>query len=226
MVFGIPGTEAIGGINVTGMIQSIGQIAGMIFLFLIVGGVWWFVYWKKKNKKLFNKKIFWFEEVHGEMIPIGDDWAAEIKIPGTNLNVFYIKAKDMYMPRPVIKMGKDAYWMAIRKNREIVNFKMKNINEEMKEANLDYDHTDQRYALTNLLAIIKRNYRDKSNPWWREYKDVITTVILIFVLTLSFFFLFSKVGGLIDKVGALIDHADKLVQAASRISPGSGVVAQ
>ena len=50
---------------------------------------------------------------------------------------------------------------------------MKNINEETKEAGLEYDHTDMRYALTNLLALIKRNYRDKSQPWWREYKDVI-----------------------------------------------------
>lgn len=226
MVFGIPGTEGLlGNVNISDTIAKIGQLAGMVILFGIMAGVWGLWYWRRKNKKLYNKRIFWFEEIHGDMVPIGEDWGAELKIPGTNLTVFYIKTKDMYLPRPVKKMGKDAYWFAIRNNREIVNFAMKNINDEMKEANLDYDHTDQRYALTNLLAIIKRNYRDKATPWWREYKDVIAIVVLIFVLTLSFFFLFTKVGGLIEKVGILIDHADKLIQSAGQTTPGSGVIA-
>ena len=110
----------------------------------------------------------------------------------------------------------------MRNNREIVNFSMKNINKEMKEANLNFDHTDQRYALTNLKELIKRNYKDKATPWWREYKEVISLVILIFVLSLSFFFLLSKIGSLIDKVGALIDHADQVVQTANAMR-GSGV---
>lgn len=224
MVLGIPGTEGVfGDINLQGILGTVGQVVIIIILFILAAGIWGIFYWKKKNKKLYNKKIFWFEEVHGQMIPIDEDTAAEIKIPGTNLNVFYIKKKDMYMPRPTIKMGKDAYWMAIRDNREIVNFAMKNLNDEMKEANLAYDHTDQRYALTNLLAIIKRNYRDKSQPWWREYKDVIAVAILIFALTVSFFFLFTQVGKLISQVGSLIEHADQLIKAASQITQGSGI---
>ena len=148
------------------------------------------------------------------MIPLGDDVACELIIPGTNINVFYIKEKDMYLPRPIKRMGKDAYWFAIRNNRELVNFKIKNINKEMTEANLEYDHTDMRYALTNLKELIKRSYRDKSQVWWKEYKEVISLVILIFVLTLSFIFIISKVGGLIDKVGGLIENADRLIQVA------------
>ena len=225
MVLGIPGTEAIGGnIDINSIISSIGKIAGMVLLFVVVAGIWFFIYWRKHNKKIADKKLFWFEEIHGNMVPVGEDSAMELKVPGTNVTVFYVKKKDMYLPRLVRKMGKDAYWLAIRKNREIVNFTMKNINKEMKEANLDYDHTDQRYALSNLLEMIKRNWKDKSIPWWREYKDVISVVLLIFVLTLSFFFLFSKVGGLLDRIGVLIDHADKLIQAASQVTPGSGIL--
>ena len=82
-----------------------------------------------------------------------------------------------------------------------------------------------RYALVNLRAMIQRNYRDNSKPWWREYKDVIGLVILIFVLSFSFFFLISKVAVLIDQVGQLIDHADKLVKSANAVR-GSGVTTQ
>jgi len=226
MVLGIPGTDNIlPGFNMSGMVSGVGQFILLVFLFLVVGGIFYAVYYLKKKKKNYNKKIFWFEEVNGVPIPVGEDTACELIIPGTNINVFYIKDKDMYLPRPVKRMGKDAYWMMIRNNREVVNFALKNMNEEMTEANLDYDHTDTRYALTNLKELIKRNYRDKSQPWWREYKDVIGLVVLIFVLTLSFIFIISKVGGLIDKVGALIDHADQLIKLAQTTS-GSRIITQ
>lgn len=208
------------------LLSGLGQILVLIFLFIIVGGIFYYVYFLKKKKQLYDKKIFWFEEVNGSIVPVGHDDAAEITIPQTNIQVFYIKAKDMYLPRPVKRMGKDAYWMMIKNNREIVNFSMKNINKEMEEANLDYDHTDQRYALTNLKELIKRNYRDKSQPWWREYKDVIGLVILIFVLTLSFIFIISKVGKLIDQVGTLIDTTNQLIQVAQTKAASSGVVTQ
>lgn len=227
MAFGIPGTENInlGEFGMTGFMSGLAQFMFILFLFGIVGGIFYYWYYLKKQKQKFNKKIFWFEEIHSDMVPIGDDNACEITIPGTNINVFYIKKKNMYLPRPVKRMGKDAYWFAIKNNRELVNFTMKNINDEMKEANLDYDHTDMRYALTNLKDLIKRNYRDKSQPWWKEYKDVISLVVLIFVLTLSFIFIISKTGELIDKAGILIEHADKLVQVAETKS-GSGITMQ
>lgn len=223
MVFGIPGTENIG-VNLSGIMSGVMQFVLLIGLFLLVGGIFWFVYYLKKRRKRYNKKIFWFEEVHGEMVPVGEDVACELIIPGSNINVFYIKEKDMYLPRPVKRMGKDAYWYAIKNNREIVNFTMANINEDDK-AGLKFDHTDQRYALTNLKELIKRNYRDKSQPWWREFKDVIGLVVLIFVLTLSFIFIISKIGGLADKIGILIDQANQLIQLAD-VKSGSGVIMQ
>lgn len=213
-------------LNPSSFLSGLGQFLVLVLLFVIVGGIFYYTFYLKKKKKANNKKIFWFEEVNGSVVPIGDDNAAELTIPGTNIQVFYIKAKEMYLPRPVKRMGKDAYWMMIKNNREIVNFAMRNINEDMKEANLDYDHTDMRYALTNLKELIKRNYRDKSQPWWREYKDVISLVILIFVLTLSFIFIISKIGKLIDQVGQLIDHADALIKVAETKATSSGVVTQ
>lgn len=213
-------------LNPSSFLSGLGQFLVLVLLFVLVGGVFYYTYYLKKKKKQYNKKIFWFEEVNGSVVPVGDDNATELTIPGTNIQVFYIKAKDMYLPRPVKRMGKDAYWMMIKNNREIVNFAMKNINEEMKQANLDYDHTDMRYALTNLKELIKRNYRDKSQPWWREYKDVISLVVLIFVMSLSFIFIISKIGKLADQLGTLIDTANQLIQVAQTKAASSGVITQ
>lgn len=226
MVLGIPGTDGMfGNFNLGNFMSGTMQFVFVIVMFVIVGAIFYWMYYLKKARTDIKQKIHWFEEVNGAIVPIGLDLAKELTIPGTNVQVFFIKHRDMYLPRPRIKMGKDAYWFIIKRNGEIVNFAMKNINEEMKEANLDYDHTDMRYALTNLKELIKRNYRDKSQPWWREYKDVIGLVILIFVLTMSFIFIISKVGGLLDKAAILIDHADQLIQLAETKS-GSGVLVQ
>ena len=222
MVFGIPNTDMID-INLGSILGGIGQFLFLLFAFIIVGGgTYLFFNWKKKKKA--NKKIFWFEEVNGSMIATGEDMAVELTIPKTNITLFYIKNKYMYLPRPVKRMGRDSYWFCIKNNREIVNFVMKNLNEEMTEAKLDYDHTDMRYAHSNLRELIQRNYRDNSKPWWREYKDVIGLVILIFVLSLSFFFIISKVGDLIDKASMLIDVGNQYMNSACAQNVGSGIM--
>ncbi|KKL51935.1 hypothetical protein LCGC14_2290490 [marine sediment metagenome] len=221
----IPGLDSL---NVGGFFGSLGGIWKIllgVLIFLTIASIMFFILWKIKNRKLYNKKIHWFEEVNGAIVPVDTDLATEMTIPNTNITTFYIKKKDLYLPRPTKRMGKDSYWFVIKNNREIVNFTMKNINDEMKEGNLDYDHTDMRYALVNLRAMIQRNYRDNSKPWWREYKDVIGLVVLIFVLSLSFFFLISKVAELIDKAAILIEHADQLVKSAQTLR-GSGVAQQ
>ena len=222
MVLGIPYTDIVD-INLGSILGGIGQFLLILFVFIIVGGgTYLFFHWKKKREA--NKKIFWFEEVNGSMVATGDDTAVELTIPKTNITLFYIKNKDMYMPRPVKRMGQDSYWFCIKNNREIVNFVMKNLNEEMTEAKLDYDHTDMRYAHSNLRELIQRNYRDNSKPWWREYKDVIGLVVLIFVLSLSFFFIISKVGALIDKASMLIEVGNQYMNSACAQNVGSGIM--
>jgi len=220
----IRGLEFLSDIDITKFLTGVGQIILSIVLFVIVGAGIYFIFSWLSKKKTYNKNIYWFEEGPERMIPIGQDQATELIIPGTNIPVFYIKSKDMYLARPVRKMGKNDFWFAIRNNSEIINFSMKNLNTEMKEAGLDYDHTDMRYASSYLKELIKRNYRDNSQPWWREYKELISVVVLLFVFTLCMIFIMVQMGKIADKLGLLIDHADQLVQAAKSLSKTSGVV--
>lgn len=221
MAFSIPGLADLG-IDFGSILKGAVGFVSILLLGILCAVILFFVLKHRKDKVLYNKEIHWFEEVNGVFVPLDDDVAKELTIPGTNIQVFYIKKKDLYMPRLTKRMGKNSYWVGIKNNKEVVNFTLKNLNEDMTEANLDYDHTDMRYALTNLLDLIKRNYKDKSIPWWREYKEVISLVVLIFALSLSFFFLLYKVGALIDKAGLLIDHADQVVNTAYA-KGGSGV---
>lgn len=222
MALGIPGLNLPSGVNTENLISGIGLFFGAIITFLFVGVIGGFIFYKRKEKQEYNKKIFWFEEVQGHMVPIDEDSAKELIVPGTSVAVFYIKKKDLYLPRGTRKMGKDAYWYAIRDNREIVNFSMKNLNEDMKEAGLDYDHTDQRYAWVNLREMIKRNYRDKSVVWWKEYKDIIATAIFIIIMTFAFWFLIHKIGVLMGRADQILQRSEDIYKLAQQ-TLGSGV---
>lgn len=222
---GVTGISFLDNIDFGSIFTGVYRIIALIILFLIVGGILFAILvWKRGNKN-HNKDILWFEEVNGRMVRTGHDKACELNVPGTNVKVFFIKAKNLYLPRPTKAAGENRYWYCVRNNRELVNFTMKNLNDEMTEAELDYDHTDMRYGQTQLKEIIKRNYRDKSVKWWKEYKEVITMVIYTFVITISFIFIASKMGSLIDQIGSLIEHADSLVKSAEAMK-NSGIVSQ
>lgn len=205
--------------------QGIMGFVLVLLAFVAIGILAFVVVWKRKQAKLFIERIFWFQEVNGQIIPIGDDWARQLTIPNSGITVFYIKSKNMYLPVPTKRMGKNAYWYVVKNNRELVNFTMKNINEEKNEGGLDYDHTDMRYAQSNLKDLIKRNYIDKATPWWKEYKELISWVILIFIMSISFYFLFTKMAELVDRIGSLINIAEQLIRASEATS-GSGIIAQ
>ncbi len=208
--------ETLGGVDIGGIGEKIGLALTFIVLLVLVAGIVGFFLYKNKEKKLYKEKLHFFEEVRGQFVPVEDLIAAELIVPNTDVRVFYVKSKDLYLPRGTRKMGKNSYWYAIRDNKEIINFIMTNLNKEMKEAKLDYDHTDMRYAHLNLRDIIKRSYRDKSTKWWKEYKDVIATVVFIFVMSLSFFFILSQVGKLIGQIAPLLEKSAEILEQLAK----------
>jgi hypothetical protein len=226
MPFGIniPGLDFIEKIDFTKILSSVGNFILILIAVLLIGGIVIFYLYRRGEAKKYNKTLHFFEEVNGEIVPVEDLKGAEITIPNTNITVFYVKTKDMYLPRATIRMGKNRFWYCVRNNREIINFRMRNINKETAEAGLDYDHTDMRYAQNNLREIIKRNFRDKSIKWWLAYKDTIAIVVFIFVMGLAFWFLLSKIASLVGIVGELIDKVKELLNIVIQ-NQGSGLKA-
>jgi len=216
--FGIAGLDFLKDINLSGVFTTVTNVITFIVLALIAAGIVAFIFFRKKEGKLYFIKIHYFEDVNGRPIPIKDYDATELTIPNTSIQVFYIKEVDAYFPRGKRAMGKNSYWYMKLANGEIVNFDLPSMNKELTQANLYYDHTDTRYAHENLKQIIKREYRDKSVKWWKEYKEVISLVIIVFVMTLSFIFIISRIGGLIDKMAPLIEMQKGITEELKEIT--------
>ena len=200
------------------LIIIIGVIVVMVVIFF-------FMAYKKKSKKGDMIEIGWWEEINDQMMPLKVDKAQEIIIPGTSLRVFYIKEKDMWLPRFTRAIKPKLFWVVITPNRELVNWIPKPIGRDMKEAGLDYDHTDMRWAAENTKEFIKRNYRDKANPWWKEYQGVITGAIYILVVTFCLGIILYQWKGITDQEAAIIAQiGEQCKNIIAPASTGSGAI--
>ena len=199
--------------NVGGIAAAIGGIFIVFFIAIILGGLFYFAYrWKKGKDTHYNKEIGWWEEVNDNLVPLFVDKAQEITIPGTNLRVFYIKNKDLWLPRFTRGITKDLFYVAVTADREIINFSLKSLAKDRAEAGLNYDHTDMRWAAENTREFIKRNYRDKATPWWKEYKEVIATVALLLVITFSFVIIIFFMRGIVEDIGVVSATSNSAIE--------------
>ena len=221
------GVNIGGGAGLQGIGQTIGIVLLIFFVVLFAGIVTFFHYAKKIKKQQFKYKIHIFKDVAGEIQPIDDDLAKEVMVPDTNVGLYYLLKRKIYIARPTRGMGKDAFWYKILPNGEWVNFDLKGIDGKKTLSKAEYDHRDTRYAYINLKEIIKRNYRDKSVKWWKEYAPLITFIVISFIFVLGCWVLLAKIGKLIDSVRPLLDMAKQILEANAQQVQGnlnSGVV--
>lgn len=211
--------------GVSGWVKTISIIVGvMVFAALFV-----FLFFRYRNKKESGteKRLVWWEETTRGLVPIKEEIAEEVTIPGTNLKLFYVKKSNTWLPRFNNGITASLFYIAITKNREIVNFSLKSIEDDLAQAGLQYDHTDMRWAAENMREFVKRNYRDKAVPWWREYQGVISTAIFIVLMTASLGLIIYLMRGVVQDIGAISAQIADAVEKVQMCSPTtSGIIQQ
>lgn len=215
----------LSGFNFGAILDKVYFFAGILLLCIVIGvlvfGILYARSRKKNNQDL--KKIGWWEETNQGLIPTRMDDAEEIIIPGTALRVFYIKSRDLWLPRFTRGITKDLFYVAMTPNRQMVNFSLKSLGKTLEEANLKIDHTDMLWAAENTREFIKRNYKDKSIKWWQAYQGVITTAIYILILTFSFILIIYMLKGVVDKISGLLSIATEAMKMSCQNAFNSGV---
>lgn len=212
-------------LNVGAILGNAFNVIMLLVIAGLVGGVIYMYFrWKKGKAGGVYKEIRWWEEVSGNLTPIRIDKANEIIIPGTNLRVFYIKDKNMWLPRFARGITSNTFFVAITRNKELVNFTLKSIDDDLAQANLTYDHTDMRWAAENLREFVKRNYKDKATTWWKEYSQVISVAIFIVIMTISLVTIIWFMRGIVQDLGSVAGNIATAVDKINACTPGSGVV--
>lgn len=200
------GLSDLGGVDVSGIGTTVLIVVLMFIIALAIGGFVFWHYYKKFKKASFKNNIPIFLEVAGKIQRIGIDSAKELFVPDSNISLFFLKSRKIYLARPTRAMGKNEYWYKILENNEWVNFEMSNHPEDNTLAIANYDHRDTRYAYVNLKDIIKKNYKDKAVQWWKEYSGVITIVVVGLMFVGAMWFFFWRTGKMLEMMAPISDN--------------------
>ncbi len=208
------------------LLRSLQWILAIIILFAF-GYLTYHFLIKKSNQNKILKNLEWWEELPNRgLIRAGlIEIAEELTVQGTNLILFYVKSRDLFLPRFTRGVDNKTYFIGLTLNKEIINFNLKSFSEDLSQAELDYDHTDTKWAAENLREFVKRNYKDKSIPWWKEYKDLISTVVHIMINTFGFAVILYFVGGIVQDIGAVAGQMSQSIETLEQLcaNPGSGI---
>lgn len=215
------------GFNPSLIIDKIYFFTGIGLLMVALGGLFfgmWYI--KNKHKKDKNSsKVTWWVEVTGKKImePSRTDIVEEIILPGTVLRLFYCKKRDLWLPRFSRGINKDLFFVGLTPTQQMVNFTIKGLSEDLKNANLEYDHTDMIWAAENTREFVKRNYKDKSVKWWQLYQGVITTAAYIMVMTFSLVIIIYFMRGIVEDMGSLLGTIEQVLENSCARTVTSGV---
>lgn len=218
---------SLGGFNMSVIVEKAYFFLGLFFLFAIAGGLI-IAFFSLKSKKGASKdmnKVGWWQEVTGteSMEPSSMDEVEEIVIPGTTLRVFYCKKRDLWLPRFSRGVSKNLYYVLLTPTQQMVNFTLKSLTSDLKQANLEYDHTDMLWAAENTREFIKRNYRDKSVKWWQLYQNTIAIAGLLIIFTFCFLLILYFMRGITQDIGSIATTTSEAVKFACSNAATSGV---
>lgn len=217
-----------GDIDVGGFFSGAMNVGKGLLIFIILALVVGTVTYLIASRRSFNKHIHIFEEVNKVAVPIGEDLAREITLPHTSTRVFFLKKKKFYLPRPTRQTGKGHYWYFIRQDGEWINIGLENINKDMEELKLDYDHTDMRYANASLKKLVEKNY--KKTSWIKEYAPYIALSILVIMIGVAFFLVAWKINqglggisGVAEANRQMLETSRDILKSVDNICAGSGL---
>jgi len=202
----MPVEEYIPDINI-----DVGSITGIItwgLFLLILGVIAGFIIYYILVISRYNKKVLVLGKVGNRVEIIGEDKGMEMKLGRTGDTIFHLRKYKKYLPRPKIQVGRKLYWYFIREDGEWINIGIGNIDEQMRQAGVEYVDEDMRYARDSLLKFMKESY-DKPS-FLEKYGGLIAYSGLILVTAVGFWFIIDKMMDIVTQFGQQIELANDL----------------
>lgn len=189
----------------------IGDIIIFLILCIFAGG---FTY-LYLNKRSFNKTIVKFREINGVTRRVGIEKAREVVLPNTSVRAFFLKSSKFYIPRPSKETSENEFWFFIREDGEWVNVGLGNLNRELKELKIKFDHTDTRMANAALKKLVDNSY--KKINWIKEWAPYIGFSVIIIMLGIAGYLVMGESANVANAVAGNIDTLDSITQTLNDI---------
>lgn len=162
-------------------------IVGLAAIGLTIGIIAYLVWRHRRNKDKGKmiRTIRWYRTVGERLLEREETDVEEIVLPGSGIRFLWDEKSRNWWPRFVEESNMNTFNVAIAKTGELINFTIKPIEPILEQAGIQYDHRDMLSQNIHLGDIIDEDYTKKSKPWWQEYKDLIATIAIIFVMAIA-----------------------------------------
>ncbi len=191
------------------------NFVGDIMIFLVAAVIvavftFWFI-----SRKTYNKSLVMFREINGQTRRMGVEKAKEITLPGTSVRAYYLKKAKFYIPRPSIETGQDEFWYFIREDGEWVNVGLANLNKELKQLNLKYDHTDMRMANAALKRLVDKSY--KKINWVKEWAPYIGFGVIIIMVAIGGYLVMGESAKVVSAAASNVQSLNEITTTMEEI---------
>jgi hypothetical protein len=223
---GIAGQLASAGVSVPDV--SVVHQYAMYALYFMIGvivcaGAGYFI-WKYIEEKKWNIDLKLFRKVNGVYVPIGD-LKAQIQRVGKAGDTWLVVKNGKRLPRPKIWIGINKVWYCEREDGEWINFRLGDIDMQMKEAKAYYVEEDMRLQRLGIQKNLEERFVKEG--FWAKYGQTIMTIIFCLLVTICLVVLFQKFDGLTKafvSASASVEHMAQSVELMSNSIANSGLV--
>jgi len=193
-------------------VGTIGTVAIWILLSLMVFGLILAIILWIYLKKVYNQQTWILGNVGGKSMLKLIDKGRYMRFGMAGDKLFRLRKSKKYLSPPTIQTGKNLWLFWERKDGELINIGLGDIDEQMRLAGAYFVDTDMRMQRLG----IEKNLRDRlmKESWFAKYGSTIAGVIFVIMVTVALVVLFSK---LVDVAGAIDNMANSVSKMADKI---------
>lgn len=208
----LKGGDILGAMGLKGFrfgLGTIGTVAIWILLSLMVFGLILAVILWIYFKKVYNQQSWILGNVGGKSMLKLVDKGRYIRFGMAGDKLFRLRKSKKYLSPPTIQTGKNLWLFWERKDGELINIGLGDVDEQMRLAGAYFVDTDMRMQRLG----IEKNLRDRlmKESWFSKYGSTIAGVIFVILVTVALVVLFSK---LVDVAGAMDKMAGSVKEMA------------
>jgi hypothetical protein len=219
------------GINAPSLVSSsfggtLMLILGIIVVFFI-GIIAILLYF---NHKVYNKKIYDFENVSGQgWVLVQKDKARLIKVGDGGEEILYLRKRRTYRTAYGKKMGKNQYWFAKGQDGYFYNVVLGDLDAKMGMLDIEPIDRDMRYMHVAIRKNIEARYDKRT--FMEKYGVMLILGVYFLIVVIAVWFMIDQIGVLMSEAQVTVQQSQKtqelILNALTKVdavcSGGSGV---
>lgn len=208
-------------VNFGGSLSTLGSIALVIGIAVVIMGLVGFIIYVKTVKKKYWIIINVFRLIGNVPTRVAIYSAREVTFGMAGDKLWKVAPNGMFklktikwLPVGKIQTAPREFWYYIREDGEWINFSLSDLNDIQKKAGVRFVQEDMRLQRLATERLLEQRLLNKT--FWEKWGTVVMTVILFLVIAVCMVIMFFQWSKLLDKFAPLVTTMDNAMRIVVR----------